>query len=130
MKQLLGTILLKTIVVTLFCCLCGCTDYDSFLRGKPDYYAKLAADCDRLLPLAPVTGFVESRGLARNTNALPETIRKLNPSTIEVRSNSVSLAVGTYFISWKRSDQNERLWIMIAHREGHQRKVYSRELPH
>jgi hypothetical protein len=105
---------------------CNRSDFTSFVRRDASYHARLAAACDEILAKGPVTGAADSRAFAKDTNSLPQVVRELHPSHIEIRANSVLLSVGTYFVLWKPSDQDQRVWVLTAYRDGHERQVYKR----
>jgi len=123
------TIIATLWTVVMVCTSCSRSDYSRFLCHKQDYYARLAAECDSLLPRGPAATSAEARGFARETNSLPPTIKDLSPTQIRIKGDAVMLTVGSYFIVWRQSDQDKEVWILVADHEGHRREVYSRRKP-
>ena len=122
---------LAFLVLTVLCASCNPSPgYREFVRHKQDFYIKLAAECDGLLPQAPVTGAAESRRLAQDTNSLPPLVKALNPDRVIVDTNVVHLRIGTgmisYGIVWHSKDEDPSLWILSAYTEGSSQDVYSR----
>src|SRR5256885_16223559 len=98
--------------VALLCT--ACDDFSRFKRGKPEYYARLSAECDSLLPRGPVRGMLEERIFAQETNSLPPMIRQLSPSYIQIVDNTVLLMVGSYTIIWRQGEDDDQLWKLFA----------------
>ena len=117
-------------VVVALCGSCGFSPgYKSFLHKKPEFYAQLAADCDRLLPRGPITETAETHKLARETNSLPALVKTLNPDAVLIDTNLVLLRIGTglasFGVVWRQSDTDAHLWILSAYTEGSRREVYT-----
>jgi hypothetical protein len=124
LKRLFGSAL------AILCLMCtSCDDYSRFKHHNAEYYAGLAAECDSLLARGPAESIPEARVIARQTNSLPPTIRQLAPSHIQIWENGVQLLVGSYNVIWTRSKDDERLWKLIAYREGHSKTLYSLRKP-
>jgi hypothetical protein len=123
----LKTILRRFLLVAiLLCTSCDRSDYSRFVHATPEYYAKVAEECDGLLLLGPVTGNGDTRQFARQTNSLTQTIKDLRPERIQITKDSVVLVPDTYEIVWRESQNDQGLWILVATHEGHRKQVYSK----
>ena len=124
---------LKALVGSLLCigalaCI-SCDDMSRFNRQGAEYYASLATECDSLLARGPAASMPEARAVARQTNSLPPQVRQLGPSHVQITERSVQLFVGSYNITWARSQDDEHLWRLSTYREGHGKILYSVRKP-
>jgi hypothetical protein len=124
LKALLGTTLC---IAGLVCT--SCDDFSRFNRRGAAYYAGLATECDSLLARGTTISISEERAVARQTNSLPPAIRQLGASHVQIKERSVQLIVGSYNIIWARSQEDEHLWILSAHRENLRKVLYSERKP-
>lgn len=101
----------------------------SFLRHNQSYYARLSADCDKLLGKQQVLNVPDAEKLAADTNALPVEIRNLHPQSIFVKSNGIAIHIGqgleSFAVTWAPSDDGAA-WRLCAYTEGDTRVVYVR----
>lgn len=113
-------------VIVLFSS-CGPAEYRHFLNAKPEYYEKIAGECDSLLAHPPIAGNAEARQFARQTNSLPPTIRGLKPSRIQINSNFVLITLDSHHIIWRQREDDPKGWTLTAYEEGHRKEVYTRK---
>jgi hypothetical protein len=116
--------------VVALCGSCGLSPgYKAFVHKEPEFYAQLAADCDRLLSRGPITETSETRKLARETNSLPPLVKALNPDRILIDTNLVLLRIGSgqasFGVVWRQSDTDPHLWALSGYTEGSRREVYT-----
>jgi hypothetical protein len=121
----LGSILLCVMGVLVT----SCDDFSRFEGRSAAYYAGLASECDSLLARGTVIGGPAERELAGQTNSLPPAIRQLGPHRIRIIEETVLLTVGSFFIIWRHSEDDEQLWVLAAYKEGHRKTLYTMSKP-
>jgi hypothetical protein len=107
----------------------SCDDMSRFNRRSTEYYANVATECDTLLARGLAESIPEARKVALETNSLPPLVRQLGPSHVLINERCVELLVGSYNITWARSQNDEHLWQLSTHREGHGKTLYSLRKP-
>jgi hypothetical protein len=104
--------------------------YVKFTRRDANYYSQFAVACDRILAGHPL-GTNEFISLGAKDASLPKIVQTLEPDLIEVRSNSVCIAVATntslrFGIRWEPSDHAKpHLWVLRAVGESGPQQLYS-----
>lgn len=108
------------------------TPYESFFEKDKSYYAVLAHACDQMILEHPLGTNVSAVDFNRNGEAvkflnvpsndpsIPEVIRHLNPSNIEISQNNISFIadVRGFSVSWMSDDQDTNLWKLIVATEN------------
>ena len=124
---------LKALFSSTLCIAClactSCDDMSRFARRSEAYYASVAAECDSLLVRGPATTAPEARMVARQTNSLPQQIRQLGPSHIKITDRLVQLDLGSFFLIWAQSQDDDHLWTLSTYSEGHGKTLYSLRKP-